>query len=379
MSLYLLQFACLMFTGMLALMLLMSRFHVDVVNAPYERSRWSLFAAMILLVLHYSLQMGCGFRAESDDMGTIVNILFYTPVTFLVAHSILNIECARRRRWQYETAFIVLYIAIFAIFVVGLMGRETFLYTRAKWIMHVLFLLAVVVSIFVPMIEIRRNQGRVEAETGADITSYERYTWSGYSMLCITALFLVIAIIYRPLLFVFGPLLLLALFVFIFNFIALGYNIKPFEQVLSCDASEEDEEAFQQSTEEGGSSTPATASNESLSAERVAMIAQTLAHWCDEKRFRESDVNMAKLSQQIGVPRRELSIYFEQHLKQTFRVWLSEVRFVEAQSLILQHPGYSNESISSACGFSSRSQLYKMFSTRFGMTPREWCEQQGQG
>lgn len=371
-SLYLLQFACLLFTGMLALMLLTSRFHVDVVNAPYERSRWSLFAAMILLVIHYSLQMACGFRAESDDMGTIVNILFYTPVTFLVAHSILNIECARRRRWQYDIAFIVLYVAVIVIFIIGLLGRETLLYTRTKWIMHVLFLLAMVTSIFVPMIEIRRNQGRVEAETGADISSYDRYTWSGYYMLCVSALFFVIAIIYRPLLFIFGPLLLLSLFVFIFNFIALGYNIKPFEQVLSCDASEE-AEAPQPSDEECDTSAQA---EEVLSAERVTLIEQALAYWCDDKRFRESDVNMAKLSQQIGVARRELSIYFEQYLKQTFRVWLSDLRFAEAQRLILAHPDYSNESISSVCGFSSRSQLYKMFSTRLGMTPREWREKQ---
>ena len=92
---------------MLALMLFTSRFHVDVVNATYERSRWALFVSMSLLVLHYVLQMVCGFRAESDDVGTIVNILFYSPVTFLVAHSILNIECNRRRRWQYDAAFMV--------------------------------------------------------------------------------------------------------------------------------------------------------------------------------------------------------------------------------------------------------------------------------
>lgn len=54
---------------MLALMLFTSRFHVDVVNAAYERSRWTLFAGMSLLVLHYVLQMVCGFRAESDDAG----------------------------------------------------------------------------------------------------------------------------------------------------------------------------------------------------------------------------------------------------------------------------------------------------------------------
>lgn len=375
MSLYLLQFGCLIFTALLALMLFTSRFHVDVVNATYERSRWALFVGMSLLVLHYVLQMVCGFRAESDDAGTIVNILFYTPVAFLVSHSILNIECNRRRCWQYDAAFMVIYVAILVVFIVGLMGRETFLYTRTKWIMHVLFLLAMASSIFVPMVEIRRNQGRIEAETGADIAPYERYTWSGYTMLCITAAFMVFAIIYRPLLFVFGPLLLLALFIFIFNFIFLGYNMKPLEDVLSCDAGGETEVTAAET--ESTDSSESTSLTTHLSAERIAVIEQCLKQWCDEKRFSESDVNMAKLSQQVGVARRELSAYFEQHLGQTFRVWLSDLRFAEAQSLILTHPDYSNESISSICGFSSRSQLYKIFSTRLGMTPREWREKQG--
>lgn len=361
---------------MLALMLFTSRFHVDVVNATYEHSRWTLFASMILLVLHYVLQMVCGFRAKSDDVGTIVNILFYSPVVFLVAHSILNIECNHRRRWQYDVAFMVIYFAILAVFIVGLLGRDTFLFTRTKWIMHILFLLVVASSIFAPMIEIHRNQGRVEAETGADIAPYERYTWSGYTMLCIAAAFTVFAIIYRPLLFVFAPLGLLSLFVFIFNFIALGYNMRPLEDVLSCDA---EEDIVVTATEiEGTDSSESTSLTTHLSDERIASIGQCLTQWCDEERFTESDVNMAKLSQQVGVTRRELSAYFEQHLGQTFRVWLSGLRFAEAQRLILAHPDYSNESFSSICGFSSRSQLYKMFSTRLGMTPREWREKQEQ-
>lgn len=360
---------------MLALMLFTSRFHVDVVNATYERSRWTLFAGMSLLVLHYVLQMVCGFRAESDDAGTIVNILFYTPVTFLVAHSILNIECNPQRRWQYDVAFIVIFVSILVVFIVGLMGREAFLYTRTKWIMHVLYLLAMASSISVSMIEIHRNKGRVEAETGADIAPYERYTWSGYTMLCITAAFTVFAIIYRPLLFVFAPLGLLSLFVFIFNFIALGYNMRPLEDVLSCDA-EEDIVVTATEVESTGAS-ESTSLTTHLSDERIASIGQCLTQWCDEERFTESDVNMAKLSQQVGVARRELSAYFEQYLGLTFRVWLSDLRFAEAQRLILAHPDYSNESISSICGFSSRSQLYKMFSTRLGMTPREWREKQG--
>ena len=88
-------------------------------------------------------------------------------------------------------------------------------------------------------------------------------------------------------------------------------------------------------------------------------------------------MNMVKLSQQTMLSRRELSVFFEQHLHVTFRVWLSDIRFKEAQRLMMENPEYSNESISAACGFSSRSQLYTIFNTRTGMTPREWRAAQG--
>ena len=42
--------------------------------------------------------------------------------------------------------------------------------------------------------------------------------------------------------------------------------------------------------------------------------------------------------------------------------------------MIKAHPEYNNDTISSNCGFSSRSQLYRIFSDRLGMSPREWYE-----
>lgn len=78
-SLYLLQYTCLLVFAMQVLLLVVSRFQMSVVNRQYEKSRWSLVAADVLLVTHYALQMACGFRAHSDNAGLIVNILFYTP------------------------------------------------------------------------------------------------------------------------------------------------------------------------------------------------------------------------------------------------------------------------------------------------------------
>ncbi len=40
--------------------------------------------------------------------------------------------------------------------------------------------------------------------------------------------------------------------------------------------------------------------------------------------------------------------------------------------MMVRQPDYSNDIISVECGFSSRSQLYKIFKQKVGTTPNEW-------
>ena len=195
---------------------------------------------------------------------------------------------------------------------------------------------------------------------------------AGYLLFCCTSLALVGAIMWRPLLFVIGPAVLLSAVIFNLSFVAMGYNLAPIDEVLTdvADAS--------QSMDDGDADESASdnAAPEPLSPEMVRIVEAALAAWCAEKNFCDTTVNMVKLSQSIGVVRRVLSIYFDQHLHTTFRIWLSDIRFKEAQDYIKAHPEYTIESVSSACGFTSRSQLYKIFSDRTGMTPREWRDGQ---
>ena len=177
-ALYLLQFSCLLVSAMMALMLVTARFHVQVVNHQYERSRWMLFSAMLLLVVHYSLQISYGIRARSDEAGLVVNILFYSPVAMLMADAILNIECAKKRRRRYEGVGLVLCCMIFAVFAGGIVasGRLS-LPPLVRQILLLLFMVVMLADIAVPLVEMHRNRGRVEAETGGEIGSYIRYSW----------------------------------------------------------------------------------------------------------------------------------------------------------------------------------------------------------
>lgn len=375
-SLYLLQYTCLLVFAMQVLLLVVSRFQISVVNRQYEKSRWSLVAADVLLVTHYALQMACGFRAHSDDAGLIVNILFYTPVSFLVAHSVLNMKCEKRRRRRYDLLFALMFVVTLVTFNSGWSTRNSLYMPSTQMVLHTLFFVSVLMSIVIPLCEIRRNRSRVEAETGGDIMPYVRYTWSGYLLFCCISLTIVAAIMWRPLLFVVGPAMLLSTIIFNLSFVAMGYNLAPIDEVLTDVAADDNADVSQPMADGNADESASNKAPEQLSPEMVRVVEAALAAWCAEKNFRDTTVNMVKLSQSIGVVRHTLSIYFDQHLHTTFRIWLSDIRFKEAQDYIKAHPEYTNESVSSACGFTSRSQLYKIFSDRMGMTPREWRDGQ---
>lgn len=60
----------------------------------YEIVRWLLAFAMLLFAVHYIMQMVFGFRAQGDDVGAVINILFYSPIAYILSYSILRIGWA---------------------------------------------------------------------------------------------------------------------------------------------------------------------------------------------------------------------------------------------------------------------------------------------
>ena len=89
-------------------------------------------------------------------------------------------------------------------------------------------------------------------------------------------------------------------------------------------------------------------------------------------------MNLLSLSHTIHVSKDELTIYFDQSLKTTFRIWLSDIRFAAAKKMMIANPDYSNDIISSECGFTSRTHLYRIFKAKEGCTPTAWRERQSQ-
>lgn len=83
---------------------------------------------------------------------------------------------------------------------------------------------------------------------------------------------------------------------------------------------------------------------------------------------------MLTLSDSIGITRAELTLYFDKCLDTTFRIWLANIRFEAAKTMMRQFPQYSNDLISAECGFSARTYLYRIFKEKTGKIPTEGAQ-----
>lgn len=360
-TLFLVQFACCIIMSMLGLILVLSRFQIRWTNRRYEVSRWLLAFSMFVLAWHYVLQMVCGFRAKGDEIGAVVNVLFYSPVSSFISYATYNLICYRGGRKKFALMGCVSYALILIFFFFGYKDTPNGMHV-GEWlyVMLALFAVTIMYSTYTTVIEMRYHRKIIEENTTEDLLPFDRYTYTTYGLAGIMVLAMVGAICYRPLLYCVGPLMLFSLISFTISFLGYGYNMIPAEVRLELDTADEPLEVMEESEEVG------------LGSEKISIIESMLTSWCDKGGYRDSTVNMPMLSVKLGIPRNELSLYFENYLKSSFRIWLSDIRFKEAQRMLLEECRYSNDTISSECGFSSHAHLYKIFKAKTGFTPGQW-------
>ena len=373
--LYFLQFACFIFMLINALILGITHLHMKWVNRRYEWSRWLILAGMMGLAIQYLLQMLLGFRAKSDDLGAVFNILVYTPCITTIAMGIYNIEATHANRRNMNIVCACIYTAIIAVFCIGYSNSGSLNIGNWLYVMLVLFGANVAYCIYMIMIEMRKRKKMLELMTGDDMLPYVRYARASIFALFFSTLTMPFAILSTTLLYIIGPLALLSILFFNLSFVALGYNYVPTEELL--DEEEEESAALADEITESsdGQDTEPTDGKENLpsfSQERQAAIKEKLDKWCEELGYKDTTVNMFTLSRSLNISKNELSRYFTSCLNSTFRIWLSEVRFEAAKKMMLDYPDYNNDIISAECGFSSRSYLYRIFKEKEGCSPTVW-------
>lgn len=365
--LFLTQFACFIISGMLALLLILTRFQIRWPNRRYEVSRWLVCGAMLALTFHFVLQMAFDIRAKSDAIGAVVNILFYAPIEYLVSYATFNLICYRKGRKRIGLFCSLSYALIVICFLMGFIGvvpKGSMHIGFWLYLMLAIFTLTVIFCFIVTFREMQYHRKIILDNTAEDMLPFDSFACVSYVFMGICCLALMAGIISRAILLVIAPLVLLSVIVFIVSFVGYGFNIMPLDNMLEQQIEEEAEEEEPAEEEEEV--------DEGLTPERIAKIETLLAEWCKNGGFRDSAMNMPMLASMICVNRKDLSAYFEDYLQSSFRVWLSDIRFQKAQSMLREETRYSNQTVSIECGFSSHAHLYKVFKAKTGMTPIQW-------
>lgn len=361
-SLYLFQFACFIFMLVNAFIVALSHLHVRWENKRYERSRWMIVAALIGLAIQYVLQMTFGFRAMHDNLGAVINILLYTPCFSLISIGIYNIETTRANLRKMILMCSGIYAAIIVVFCVGINLHHSLYIREGLYLMLTLFCVSVFYCIYMIIQEMIRRKNMLETMAATDLLPYVKYSRASVIILWLAVLAMPVAIFSTTLLYIVGPAVLLALLFFNLTFIALGSSYIPTEELL--DKEEENQRS--------GEKKPL----QQLSEERRNFIQNSLDQWCMDLGYKDCNVNMLTLSRTLCISKDELSVFFDQYLKTTFRIWLGDIRFNAAKKMMFEFPDYSNDIISAECGFSARTYLYRIFKSKEGCTPTEWREEQ---
>lgn len=391
--LFLLQFACFLFMLFNAFTLAVTRLQARWLNPRYERARWLIFVGIMGLAAHYLMQMCFGFRAVDDAVGATVNALVYAPCFSLISMGIFHIEATHVRRMRVYVVCTAINLAIFACFFIGCLHYGSMRIGAWLYAMQALFAANVVYCIVVIVREIIRRRRLLETMAGGDIMPYVRYSRASLLILFFPALVSPFAIISTKLLYFLAPLGLMAFLFFVLSFVALGYSYVPTEALLDADAdtspavvvAQQEETNTKQAVPLHGDACHDVAALDSdkakeqqtatlLLEDRKMQIQQRLDDWCAAMGYKDGGVNLLSLSHSIHISKDDLTLFFDQCLNTTFRIWLSDIRFAAAKKMMIENPDYSNDIISSECGFSSRTHLYRIFKAREACTPTAWRE-----
>ncbi len=380
-SIFILQLICCTIIGMLGLHIAMASLQVRWKVRRYETSRWLLCGSMAVFCIHYFLQMTQGFRAQGADVGAVVNIMFYTPVVFAITLSIINMESTRSVMRRYCLRSAAAYALIVAIFIFGVFSNKSLHLGGLLYVMLAFFVGSMAYFIYASYSEVLKRKKKLLEESAGDLLPHVRYARSSLVLVCVSAAFLPIAILFDTLLLLIGPLMLLVLIFFVHSFISLGYYITPVENMLEEQEDQEEQEESDTSTDQlaYGDQQDAVADGQAdlniFSQKRMKEIGAALEKWCDDRMYKDCNVTIYSLAANLGCKKNELTEYFNLSQHTNFRTWLSDIRFNEAVRMMKENPEFSNDAISTECGFSSHTQIYRIFKQKTGLSPSQWREQ----
>ncbi len=108
-----------------------------------------------------------------------------------------------------------------------------------------------------------------------------------------------------------------------------------------------------------------------------ALVGQLKQLMLDQKIYRDENLNLSTLADNLGLSGHQTSELINTHFGQSFSRLIREYRITEAKQQLIQEPKASVLSIGLAVGFSSQSNFYSAFRELTGETPGQFRKRMG--
>ena len=109
-----------------------------------------------------------------------------------------------------------------------------------------------------------------------------------------------------------------------------------------------------------------------ISADLETKIQPLLNAWVLQKKFCKANITIKDVASEIGTNHNYLSQYLNNHIGQTFQIWLNTLRIEESKLLLTEKEKKSIEQIGESVGFSQHYNFSRWFRIVTGTTPFQY-------
>ena len=367
------QFAGIVLTGALTMMLLFLLPQWSSGGRVFSRSRWLMTAGTALLPIHFLLQYTLHFRQMGVTQAVMVNLLFFIPCAWLISTAVLNLlrqGMVRRYEWLVGVG---VYIAVLAILIgANLIDGQPLLTDTAemRWAELASAILYMLMQFFYASQNLREwIRLKRTLDNYYDHEKYDVIRWlrSGTLMLSVAALFAPGAIFLSgPWLTVYSVILFFTIFYCVISFYSYGVDHARQQMLQEAELNAEEAEA-----DKGQGQAHVMDEADRQRVERV------IDKWLAEGRHLKSGITMQTACADMNLPRYQLNLWLKTTEWELFSHWLTYLRIEEAKHLLREHPDWSNDTIAAQCGFNTRNYFHTVFRKQTGMTPAQYIGKSG--
>lgn len=365
------QFAAMILTGGLTLMLAFMLPLWSVGSRVFNSSRWLMAAGTLLLSVQFLLQYTLHFRQMGVTQGVLVNLLFFMPCVWLLCLSLLNLQRqghVRQREW-------LIGLISYPLVAIALMGvnrlnshqvlDDTAALRNTEMAVAVVFSLMQIYyswQLFHGFIRLKRTLDDYYDKEMEDVVRWMR---NSVMQLTLIGLFAPFVIFWTgPLLLVYSVGILYSISYTVINFYSYGIDHRRQQTVQDAEDGSEHEDSEE-----------AKASHEkTVREEDRQRVGKAVEQWLSRKGHLHSGITIQTAADEMKIPRYLLTAWLKGTEQELFNPWITWHRIEEAKRMLKENPEWSNDTIAEKCGFGSRSYFQTVFKKYTGMTPAQYIE-----